>query len=254
MKKIVHSLVLSGLISVPMMAVAEESPHSLSANVSLTSDYIFRGISQTGGDPAIQGGFDYAHGSGFYIGTWASNVGWIEDFQGYQSGSLELDIYAGYGGSLGDISYDLGIISYMYPGDRSGAVDADTTELYASLGWKWFTLKYSHSISSGTFGFSNSRGSNYLNLAASVPLGETGLTLDAHWGTFSFKNNGAQDYEDWKIGLAYDLGQATKAMSGMTVGIAFTDTNANSAVWTNLAPSTTDLSKSATTVWLSKSF
>jgi uncharacterized protein (TIGR02001 family) len=86
MKKLVHALVLTGLVgaSTAVMA-AEESPHKLSANVGLYSNYVFRGISQTGGDPAIQGGLDYTHSSGFYLGTWASNVGWIEDYS-YDSG------------------------------------------------------------------------------------------------------------------------------------------------------------------------
>ena len=97
MKKLAYALVLTGLVAAPTLAMAEEeSPHSLSANVTLTSDYIFRGISQTGGDPAIQGGLDYSHKSGFYLGTWASNVGWIEDFQGYESGNMEIDLYGGF--------------------------------------------------------------------------------------------------------------------------------------------------------------
>src|SRR5574340_378674 len=94
MKKLVHALALTGLVGLPTLAMAEEeSPHKLSANVGMTSDYIFRGISQTGGDPAVQGGLDYTHSSGFYLGTWGSNVGWIEDYQGYGSGNVEIDLY-----------------------------------------------------------------------------------------------------------------------------------------------------------------
>ena len=74
MKKIVSALVLAGITGVPALAMAEDSPHSLSGNVSMASDYLFRGISQTGGDAAIQGGLDYSHSSGFYLGTWGSNV------------------------------------------------------------------------------------------------------------------------------------------------------------------------------------
>lgn len=254
MKKLVHTLVLSGFVAVPTVAFAEESPHSLSANVSLTSDYIFRGISQTGGDAAVQGGFDYAHSSGFYLGTWASNVGWIEDFQGYASGNVEIDLYAGYGGSIGstDFTYDLGAIQYMYPGKRAGAVKADTTEVYASLGWKWFTLKYSHYLSDEVFGFANADGSYYWDVSASLPIGETGFTVDAHWGTFNFKNNGPQDYDDWKLGVTYDMGKLSKTMENVSVGLMYTDTNARKANW--IDANNRFLGKDTTTFWISKSF
>ncbi len=253
MKKLSYLLALSGLVSVS--AIAAESPHSLSANVSMASNYVFRGISQSSGDPAIQGGFDYSHSSGVYLGTWGSNVSWIKDFQGYQNGSMEIDLYGGYRGTAGDVSYDVGVVTYMYPGEKAAAVNADTTEVYASAGWKWFTAKYSYVTSNGTFGFPNARGSNYFNLAASLPIGETGLTAGAQWGTFKFENNGAQDYDDWKLSLAYDLSKASETLSGMTVGIAYTDTNADKTVWSNPAGlGGADLGKGATAVWIAKSF
>jgi uncharacterized protein (TIGR02001 family) len=251
MKKLSYLLILSGLVSVP--AIAADSPHSVSANVSLYSDYVFRGISQTAGQTAIQGGLDYAHSSGFYLGTWASNVGWIEDFQGYDSGNVEVDLYGGYGGSIGeDISYDVGAIQYMYPGADAGKTKGDTTEIYASLGWKWFTVKYSYYLSDEVFGFANADGSDYLDLSVSLPIGETGVTLDAHWGTFSFENNGPQDYEDWKISASYDLGKLSKVMSDVTVGLMYTDTNAKKVPWTD--SNNQFLGESTTTVWISKSF
>jgi uncharacterized protein (TIGR02001 family) len=269
MKKLVHALVLTGLVGVPTVAMAaEESPHSLSANVGLYSDYVFRGISQTGGEPAIQGGLDYSHASGFYLGTWASNVGWLEDFQGYQSGNVEIDVYGGFRGDIGQtgLTFDVGGIQYMYPGtNNSGANDADTTEVYAALGWKWFTVKYSYYVSDEVFGFGNltpgntgdAQGSDYLSISASVPVGETGLTLGASWGTFKFENNGAADYEDWKVSAAYDMGKLGSVMDGVTVGVAYTDTNASRAVWTDLAPPVGNsefLGDSTTTVWISKAF
>jgi uncharacterized protein (TIGR02001 family) len=261
MKKLVHALVLTGLVGMPAAAMAaEESPHSLSANVGLYSDYVFRGISQTGGEPAIQGGLDYSHSSGFYLGTWASNVGWLEDFQGYTKGNVEIDVYGGYRGDIGStgLTFDLGAIKYMYPGDYpTGVTKADTSELYAALGWKWFTVKYSYYISDEVFGFANADGSDYLGIAASVPVGETGLTLGASWGTFSFENNSAQDYDDWKISAAYDMGKLTTVMDGVTIGVAYTDTDANPANWTELAAPVGNsefLGDSTTTVWISKAF
>jgi uncharacterized protein (TIGR02001 family) len=258
-------LVMAALVT-PLAATAADSPHTFTANVGLTSDYIFRGISQTGHDPAIQGGFDYSHSSGFYLGTWGSNVGWIEDYQGYSSGNLELDLYGGFRNSIGksDFTYDVGVIQYWYPGDRDNtycdgfsctkykAVQANTTEAYAALGWKWFTAKYSYVLSDETFGFSNSDGSYYFDISASVPIGETGLTAGAHWGTFTFENNSSVDYDDWKASLTYDAGKLTDKLSGVTIGLMYTDTNAKKKVWTDANGEF--LGDSATTVWISKVF
>lgn len=81
MRKSILALVLGGALGMPAMGQAQgESPHSFSPNVGLYSNYLFRAISQTAGDPALQGGFDYAHSSGIYLGTWASNVSWPRDF------------------------------------------------------------------------------------------------------------------------------------------------------------------------------
>lgn len=256
MNKLASALVLCGLATVSMSALAEDSPHTITGNVSLTSNYIFRGISQTSGEMAIQGGLDYTHSSGLYLGTWASNVGWIEDFQLYQNGNVEIDLYGGYRGSIGEtgLTFDVGAIRYMYPGDKAGAFEGDTSEVYGALGWKWFTVKYSYYLSDGVFGFGpNADGSDYLDISASYPIGETGLTVGAHWGSFNFENFGGQDYDDWKVSMTYDMGKASDRLSGVTVGIAYTDTDASKAAWSNPAGQGGDfLGKSATTVWISK--
>lgn len=256
------SLLLMATLGAPLVAqAAETSPHSFTGNVSLTSDYIFRGISQTGGDAALQGGADYAHSSGFYLGVWGSNVGWIEDYQGYNSGNIEIDLYGGYRNSIGDtgISYDVGVIGYFYPGDRpAGLTKADTAEMYVGLGWKWFTVKYSYAVSDEVFGFGkptgafDADGSSYLDVSASLPIGETGLTLGAHWGTFNFENYGAQDYDDWKISATYDMGKLTDKLSGVTLGVAYSDTNADSTTWTDANGQ--DLGEGTGMIWVTKAF
>lgn len=235
-------------------AFAEDGPHTFTGNVGLTSDYLFRGISQTGHAPAIQGGFDYAHASGFYLGAWASNVGWIEDFQGYDSGKLEIDLYGGFRDSIGDtgVSYDVGVIGYVYPGDRPGGIaSADTAEVYIGLGWKWFTAKYAYTVSNGAFGFAHADGSHYLDISASLPLGETGLTAGAHWGAFEFENNGAYDYEDWKVSLTYDMGRLGGALSDVTLSMAYSDSSAG-RVWTDVNGER--LGDGRGVVWVSKIF
>jgi uncharacterized protein (TIGR02001 family) len=264
MKKLVPALVLTGLVGVPTLALADEpaSPHTLTANVALTSNYVFRGISQTGGKPAIQGGFDYTHASGVYLGTWGSNVSWLTEFQGYTSGSMELDLYGGYRNTIGPISYDVGAIRYMYPGSKKDSVvGAWTSEVYGSVGWKWFTAKYSHYVSDSVFGVGpNTNGTYYLDLSGSLPIADTGLTLGAHWGTFNFKHSSQfavnPDYKDWKVSATYDLGKLAQQTSGMTLGVAYSDTNAEKNFWTNTGTSNTGeyLGKATTTVWVSKTF
>src|SRR5690349_16986418 len=123
--------------------------HTFTANVGLFSEYIFRGISQTGGKPAVQGGFDYAHASGFYAGTWASNISWLEDFGAYDRSSLEWDFYGGFKNNFADSDffYDVGVYGYVYPGKRNpGVANVDTWELYGALGWKWVSVKASYSL------------------------------------------------------------------------------------------------------------
>jgi len=261
-------------LSASALAAEAASPHTLTANVGLYSQYVFRGLAQTNEDPAIQGGFDYAHSSGFYLGTWASNISWLRDGGSYSGGgSVEIDLYGGYKGSIGDFGYDVGLLQYFYPGDvAANFVDADTLEAYVAGSWKWFTVKYSYALSDDVFGVTNADGTTYLDFSASVPLGDTGLTLGAHYGLQEFDGNGGSNddlysYEDWKVSMTYDLGKASKTFSGMTVGVAYTDTSsANNCGYgstteagTNLGAACTgvypkNIADSQTTIWVSKSF
>lgn len=252
------SLAAVGLSAPTFAADAPASPHTFTANVGLYSQYVFRGLTQTNEDPAIQGGFDYSHASGFYLGTWASNISWLRDNASYSGGgSAEIDLYGGFKGSVGDFGYDVGLLQYYYPGTVAATfVKADTLEAYVAGSWKWFSLKYSHALSNKVFGVTDARGTYYLDLSASVPVAETGLTLGAHYGTQVFDgNNGTNDnlysYDDWKVSASYDLGKASKTFDGVTVGIAYTDTNAEAAGYTILGK---NIGKSQTTVWISKSF
>ncbi len=164
-KTMIAGLVAAALA--PAVSVAADSPHTLTGNVGLYSQYIFRGLTQTNKEPALQGGFDYSHSSGFYVGTWMSNISWLRDFGTYTSGaSLEMDFYGGFKGTItGDLGYDVGILQYYYPGDVAvGSFKADTLELYGALTWKWLSAKYSHSINKKTFGVNDSEGTYYFDL------------------------------------------------------------------------------------------
>lgn len=219
MNKLYASLLLSGLVTVPALAMAAESPHSVSGNLSLVSDYAFRGVSQTNEDPAIQGGFDYAHSSGFYLGTWASNV----DGGLYPGSSLELDLYGGYAGKINDdLSYNVGLLKYYYPGNT---IDANTLEAYAGVTYKWFGLKASYSLSD-YFGVNvaqgyaaDSDGTLYWDASFNYEL-PAQVMLSAHygWTKVAGTGNSELDYDDWKIGVS-------KEVAGFNLGLAYVDTD-----------------------------
>jgi uncharacterized protein (TIGR02001 family) len=235
MKKLPYLLILSGLISAPAFAAdAPASPHTVAFNVGVTTDYIFRGISQSQHDPAISGGVDYSHSSGLYAGTWLSTQKWVDDAGPYKDGSdLELDIYGGYKGTAGDIGYDIGFIHYAYDGDRgaatAGFVTPETSEVYLGVSWKMLSLKYSHTVSKyfvgwGVPGGEDSKGSNYLELNATHDLGD-GWGLLGHIGHQKVENFSVASYTDWKVGATKDVGFGV-------VTLAYSDTNAKDAAYT----------------------
>jgi uncharacterized protein (TIGR02001 family) len=217
---------------IAIAAEAESSPHTLTGNVGFFSQYIFRGLTQTDTKPAAQGGFDYSHSSGIYLGTWASNVSWLRDYGGYSAGgSMEWDFYGGYKGTIGksDFGYDVGFLQYWYPGTvASNANTADTLEVYGALTWKWLSGKLSYAISDKVFGLDNANGTYYLDLSANIPLGDK-FALQVHYGdqkysgsTGAFNNDDNASYKDWKLGVTYSLPK------DFTVGAFYSDTSMNS--------------------------
>ena len=217
LKKTLLAVALVSACALPGAVFAEEatSPHTLTGNVMLTSDYVFRGISQTNEDAAVQGGFDYAHGhTGLYAGTWGSSVGFGE-------AGLEHDIYAGWAKTWGDFGVNIGAIHYDYP----GLSVLNTDEVYVAGIFKWFTLKYSYAISDRFFGVLDGKNSAYaeLNFAYTFP-GD--WILGAHYGTTLFDgsnaangvaDNGDFDYDDYKVSIA-------KAFAGLTLALAYVGT------------------------------
>ena len=205
--------------------------YTLSYNVGVTSDYRFRGISQTTFDPALQAGADFAHKSGFYLGVWGSNVSWLRNFSGASDGALEVDLYGGYKGEISkDFAYDLGVITFQYPGNKTAnvsatAVNANTTEIYGALTYSIVTAKFSQST--GNFvANANSSGSQYFEVAANFDLG-SGFSLSPHVGRQTIPNqtNNAGDYTDYSLTLAKDFG------NGLTASIAAIGTDAKDAFY-----------------------
>src|SRR6185436_9163527 len=160
LKKTVVAGAVAAALSSGLAQAADPTPeHTLTGNVGIYSQYIFRGLTQTNRDPALQGGFDYSHSSGFYLGTWASNISWLRDGvppQYISGGSLEWDFYGGYKwGFAPDWTLDLGALYYYYPGSENsafGLAKADTFEVYAGLSWKWLSAKFSYAVSNKVFG------------------------------------------------------------------------------------------------------
>lgn len=209
--------------------VGEPAPeYSLSANVTLASQYRYRGLMQTNNQPAIQGGFDFTHASGLYLGNWNSSISWPNDGNSKVSAPVEMDFYGGYKGNLApNVPFDLGVLQYYYPGDYpSGYTRPDTTELYAGLGYGPVLFKYSIAMTN-LFGFAASKYSQYFDLSGNFDTGFWDLTVNAHVGHQTVRNVTDGAYTDWKLGLTKDFGQ------GLTISLAYLDTNADRAVYTN---------------------
>jgi len=236
-KKLALVSAIAAALALPIAGhAAEQSEHTVSGNLGIFSNYIFRGVTQTTEKAALQGGFDYAHASGFYAGTWGSNVSWLTDGGVYTASSLELDIYGGYAGTFGksDFGYDVGAIYYYYPGDENpGVISANTVEVYGAVSWKWLTAKLSYAPTE-YFGFVDSKGTYYADLSGSYPIANTGVTLEAHVGMVKLAgdaspavtNDSLFSYTDWKVGASYALPK------DFTVGAYYTDTNAPAAGYT----------------------
>lgn len=184
---------------------AEEAGSNLSWNLSVTSDYVFRGITQTNFDPALQGGLDYAFGgSGWYIGAWASNV----DFNDPDGPDIELDTYAGYGGAVSDDwSYDLRAVRYTYFGENSAYGNIDYNEFSAATTFNemlTLTLAYAPDYANADFS------SLYFNVAGSWEVGN-GFSVNAGVGHSKFSDN-VGSYTDWTVGVSRSFGPVEAAL------------------------------------------
>ncbi|HQS30400.1 TorF family putative porin [Polaromonas sp.] len=235
-------LVVSTLLSASAVMAQSKAPepdYTLAYNVAAVTDYRVRGISQTAFKPALQAGVDFAHKSGLYLGAFGSNVSWIKDFNLATKGSVEIDLYGGFKGAITkDIGFDVGVITYQYPGNNSGAAgtpgagafsNANTTEIYGALSYSVFNLKYSRSV--GDFlGNLNSSGSQYIDLNANFDLGN-GFTLTPHVGRQTIPNQGPggnlADCTDYSLAIAKDMG------NGLILTAAAVGTNGNRAFYTD---------------------
>jgi uncharacterized protein (TIGR02001 family) len=216
-RKTASALAVFALAAMPLVASAQ-----LTGNVALTSNYKFRGQDQDTSKskalkPAIQGGFDYAFGeSGWYVGNWNSSVDWLP------GNSIESDLYGGYKFKGAGLDWDLGALTYIYPGNKNG----NTTELYGAGTFGPVTLKYSHTVSKDYFGWAGEnlgsglkgRNTGYLNLSFAQEIVPK-LTLKAAVGYTRFasdiKDLGVPNYVDYAVGVVYDFGSGLALYGGV---------------------------------------
>jgi uncharacterized protein (TIGR02001 family) len=218
MQNNLKAAILAALLLAPAVSFAQEvevveEESNFSWNAGLVSDYVFRGVSQTGSEPAIQGGIDYAFGdSGFYAGAWASNV----DFGEPGTPNMEVDTYIGYNVDLGEVvNLDIMLTRYNYMGANNLYGNSDYNELITVWGFAEvvnLTLAYTNDYAN------TGADVTYTALDSSFEIGG-GVSLNAGFGyTFSDPYNG--DYADWTLGLSKSFGPAE-------IGLHYYDTNLN---------------------------
>ncbi len=263
MKRLLLNALAFSVMSGPAAAIAADdaSPNKFTSNVSLVSDYLHRGISQSGNKGAVQGGFDYAHSSGLYAGAWGSSISWISDRGLAVNAGLEMDTYGGFRNKLTeDISYDAGFIRYNYPTGYYvtprplNYAKADTNEIYGALGYRWVTIKYYYSLGD-TFAVYRAQGSNYIDLSISYPVADTGTTVAAHFGKQTFKGLAAgylaaagadPSYADASLGVSQNI-------NGFVFGLTYSRTNASTADGAFYNVSTNKLGRPAVVLSLRRS-
>jgi uncharacterized protein (TIGR02001 family) len=211
MKYMTKHLTLAAAITLAMATLgagaarAEDAPaakpdNEVTFNAALTTDYRYRGISQTRLNP-----------SGFYAGTWLSTIKWIDDAGG--DAKVEWDVYGGKRGDIGGgFSYDVGGLYYFYPSNDLHP-SANTFELYGAVSYGPATLKYSHSTTN-LFGFADSKNSGYFDASLNQEI-QDGYILNLHVGRQNVKNNSAFSYTDWKVGVTKDYGVVTVSLAAI---------------------------------------
>jgi uncharacterized protein (TIGR02001 family) len=249
------SKLLLALLATSSAAFAQTAPAApeVTYNVGVVSQYRYRGIGQTTGDAALQGGVDYANANGFYLGAWGSTIKWIKDAAPANTtqakGPFELDIYGGYKFEASGLAYDVGYLRYQYVGNTykdAGYVNANTDEAYGAVTAGPATLKYSYAFSD-LFGNPNSKGSTYWDLSATFDLGN-GYSLVPHVGRQTVKNAPGITYNDLAVTLNKDLGD------GLSASVAAISTTGNEANFKALSSTGYVASKSAVVVGVKYSF
>lgn len=192
----------AGLVLITTSAQAAE----ISGNVTLASDYVYRGVSQTSEEPTIQGGFDLVADSGLYAGIWGANVAF--------DGSVEIDYYIGFGNDIYEgLSYDIGLLHYDYPNQPAGQADSDFDEIYFNVSYKAFTVGLAYS--NDFFGETGSATYGYGEYEFSLP---SDFSLVLHYGSQGIDK--VPGYDEYSISLS-------KEISDIDFSLSWHDTDVN---------------------------
>ena len=285
-KSLITTAVLGALAAPSFVFAADAAPDlTVAYNIGLYSQYIFRGLTQTDRGPALQGGVDLTHSSGFYLGAWASNISWLRDSNQFnadrsayrEGGHLELDLYGGYRYSFANgVGIDVGALQYIYPGSKTpgsqdGWASPYTTELYGALSYGWVQAKISSVVSKSAWtigkyqGYEdvskNAQGTYYAELNATIPVSDligakdgiaSGISGIAHIARQEFNAGSLNDqysYTDYKLGLQKSFSEG--ALNGVNVGGYWTYANSKDAVWTL---NNRNIGDSTGTVFVQKTF
>jgi len=254
MKKVLIAAAVAAACSTPFAALAQaaaEPEYTISGNAGLFSDYRFRGFTQTDYNPAFQGGIDFAHKSGFYLGNWNSNV----NSSVFNGASLEMDFYGGYKATFGEFGLDVGTIYYYYPGTgANGPFEAKNWEVYIGGSYGPLSAKYYYAFTN-FFGLEapgvDTKGSQYLDLTGTFDLG-SGFGLVGHVGWQYIKDGkdaslSDDSVYDYKLGATYDI-----AGSGWIAGAALIATSDKN--WLPVSDLSEGAGKTSVVVSVSKTF
>lgn len=236
MKKI--ALLSLAVMAIPAVAVAQDTgkllPGEFSGNVGIVSNYVFRGISQTDEKAALQGGIDWAHDSGFYAGVWGSNVDFNET-PPTDGASAEIDLYAGWGQSIGAFSYSIGGAYYAYPGADSN-LDYDFVEGLLTSGYELMEgLEVGALYAYSPEFFGNTGPAHYIegsvgysfDVGVPVSLGATigHQTIDQGTDYTNWSTTAAVTFDNLEVGVSYTDTDLSKAQCGSDAcdarGVAF---------------------------------
>lgn len=221
-----HAAVLAA-VSSPLGAAPASD---WSTTVAATSDYLFRGLSQTDHGPALQAGVTYSSAAGFHASAWGSNVSWLADQSSSAapvSNRLELDGDAGWHWPLGSaVGLDAGLHTYVYPGSYPrGFTSPDTTEAYLALNDGDWSITYSHALTN-LFGIAHSRHSSYWDVAWAHAL-DPYWSLFAHLGHQRVRDVANASYRDWNAGIRRRVG------THLSLAFGYYDSDADSTFYRN---------------------
>ncbi len=185
-----------------------------SANIGVTSNYLFRGVTQTADAAAVQGGVDYENENGFYAGTWISNLASGSAAYYGSQGNFEQDWYLGYGFQAGPVGLDVGYILYTYP---VSSIEADYGEIYLNASWEWLSGGIAYTTNKEASGADT--GDIYLYVSGDFEA-KSGLGYGFTVGRYDFKGGSAGDYNHVRL-----------YMSKSDFTLAFEKNDTDTAVW-----------------------